>query len=301
MPKKAQKSPLKPELIQELLAHMGNQALFGRDGFFQTLKQNLVNGILEGEMNHHVGYSKHDKQEKTSANRRNGYYPKSVISGDDTLELSVPRDREGAFEPQLIPKGVRRFEGFDEKVISMYARGMTVREIQEHLYEIYGTQVSHDLISSVTDQVIEDVTAWQNRPLEKVYPIMYLDCIHVKTRDHQTIVNKAVYLAIGIDMEGKKDVLGIWISKNEGAKFWLQVITELKNRGVQDIFIACVDGLKGFEEAIHAVFPQTTVQLCIVHMVRYSLKFVPWKDRKAVAADLKVSILPLAKTLRYRL
>ena len=274
-------------LIKALLDQAGGQDLFGRDGFFQQLKQSLANGMLEGEIEHHLGYEKHAKSPKTSDNRRNGHYPKTVLSDDDRLDLQIPRDRDNNFEPQLIPKGVRRFDGFDDKVISLYARGMTMREIQEHLHEIYGAHVSHELISSVTDKVVGEVTAWQNRPLDEIYPIIYLDCIHVKTRDNSMVSNKAVYLAIGINMEGRKEVLGLWISKNEGAKFWMQVVTELKNRGVTDVFIACVDGLKGFEEAINAVFPQTTVQLCIVHMVRNSLKFVPWKDKKAVAADLK--------------
>ncbi len=275
------------ELLQALMSEAEGQDLFGRNGFFQQLKESLANGMLEGEMEYHLGYNKHAKGDKNSDNRRNGHYPKSVISSDETLELSIPRDREGSFEPQLIPKGVRRFEGFDDKVISMYARGMSVREIRDHIYEIYGTEVSHTLISEVTDKVLDEITAWQNRPLDDIYPIVYLDCIHIKTRDNHTIINKAVYLAVAVNMEGHKEILGIWISKNEGAKFWMQVVTELKNRGVQDILIACVDGLKGFEEAITAVFPQTTVQLCIVHLIRNSLRFVPWKDRKAVAADLK--------------
>jgi putative transposase len=275
------------DLLKALVSHAEGQELFGRDGFFQHLKESLANCMLEGEMEHHLGYSKNSKDEKSTENRRNGHYPKSVVSSDETLNLSIPRDREGHFEPKLVPKGVRRFDGFDDKVISMYARGMTVREIQEHLYEIYGTEVSHDLISEVTDQVLDEVTTWQNRPLDESYPIVYLDCIHVKARDNHTIINKAVYLAIGVNMEGHKEVLGLWLSKNEGAKFWMQVVTELKNRGIQDILIACVDGLKGFEEAITAIFPETIVQLCIVHLIRNSMRFVPWKDRRAVARDLK--------------
>ena len=281
------KNDLSPELIEELLRHADGQELFGTEGFFQQLKRGLVNGMLEGEMDHHLQYPKHAKVPKDTDNRRNGHYPKTVIAGDDTLELSIPRDRDGAFQPRLVPKGVRQFDGFDDKVISLYARGMTMREIQEHLYEIYGTQVSHELISNVTDKVIDEVNTWQNRPLESLYPIVYLDCIHIKTRDNHMICSKAVYIALAVNMEGQKEVLGLWISKNEGAKFWLQVVTELKNRGVEDILIACVDGLKGFEEAITSVFPQTTVQLCIVHMVRNSMRFVPWKDKKAVSADLK--------------
>ncbi len=285
---KKSKDTLSPALIEEILRSCPDgQELFGSDGFFQQLKRGLVNGMLEGEMEHHLGYQKHDKSNKPVDNRRNGHYPKTVIAGDDTLEIAVPRDRDGEFAPRLVPKGVRQFDGFDDKVISLYARGMTMREIQEHLYEIYGTQVSHELISSVTDKVIDEVNAWQNRPLESLYPIIYLDCIHIKTRDNHMICNKAVYIALAVNMEGQKEVLGLWISKNEGAKFWLQVVTELKNRGVEDILIACVDGLKGFEEAITSVFPQTIVQLCIVHMVRNSMRFVPWKDKKAVAADLK--------------
>ena len=284
---KTTKNAISPALMEELMRHADGQELFGTEGFFQQLKRELVNGMLEGEMDHHLNYPKHDKSPKSTDNRRNGHYPKTVIAGDDTLELSVPRDRNGDFQPQLVPKGVRQFDGFDDKIISLYARGMTMREIQAHLYEIYGTQVSHELISSVTDKVMDEVQAWQSRPLEALYPVIYLDCIHVKTRDNHMICNKAVYIALAINMEGQKEILGLWISKNEGAKFWMKVITELKNRGVEDILIACVDGLKGFEEAIHSVFPKTTVQLCIVHMVRNSLKFVPWKDKKAVAADLK--------------
>ena len=281
------KQQISPELINSLIEEVGAQELFGQKGFFQSLKESLVNGMLEGEIDHHLGYRKHDKAPKPSDNRRNGHYSKTVISDDDTLNLQIPRDRSGDFEPLLIPKNIRRLDGFDDKVISLYARGMTMREIQGHLYEIYGVDVSHDLISNVTEKVVDELNIWQNRPLDEVYPIVYLDCIRVKTRDNNMVENKAVYVAIGVNMEGKKDVLGLWMSKNEGAKFWMQVVNEIKNRGVSDIFIACVDGLKGFEEAINAVFPKTSVQLCIVHMVRNSLKFVPWKDRKAVAADLK--------------
>lgn len=284
---KGNQKNIDPTLLRSLLEQAEGQDLFGQDGFFQQLKVSLANSMLEGELDHHLGYDKHDKGSKPTENRRNSHYPKSVLSPSKTLNLSIPRDREGSFEPQIIPKGVRRFAGFDDKVISMYARGMTVREIQEHLYEIYGTEVSPELISNVTDKVIDEVVAWQNRPLEELYPIVYLDCIHVKARDHHTVLNKAVYLAAAITIDGKKEVLGLWISKNEGAKFWMQVVTEIKNRGVSDILIACVDGLKGFEEAINSIFPYTTVQLCIVHLIRNSLRFVPWKDRKIVATDLK--------------
>ena len=199
----------------------------------------------------------------------------------------MPRDREGEFAPQLVPKGVRRFSGFDDKVISLYARGMTMSEIQGHLEEIYQTEISKDLISTITDGVIDEVTKWQNRSLDSVYPILYLDCINVKSRDNNTIINKAAYLALAVTMEGKKELLGIWIGKNEGSKFWMQVVTELKNRGVEQIYVACVDGLKGFPEAINSIFPRAIVQLCIVHMVRNSVKYVSYKDLKLVTADLK--------------
>ncbi len=284
---KKPKNDLSPELIKALLKHADGKELFGAEGFLQQLKRDLVNGVLEGEKDHHLD-PKHDKAPKPANNRRNGHHTKTVIAGDDTLDLNIPRDHDGDFESQLAPKGVRQLDGFDDKVISLYARGMTMREIQEHIYEIYGTKVSHELISSVTDKVMDEVTAWQSRPLESLYPIVFLDCIHIKTRDNHRVHNKAAYIALAVNTEGKKEVLGLWISKNEGAKFWMQVVTELKNRGTQDILIARVDGLKGFEEAIHTVFPKTTVQLCIVHRVSNSMKFVPWKDKKAVADDLKV-------------
>jgi putative transposase len=247
-----------------------------------------VERVLESELEHDLGYYKHSKIVKTDNNRRNGSYEKTIIDDDGhQISIDVPRDRDGEFEPQLIPKGVRRFSGFDDKVISLYARGMTVSEIQGHLEEIYQTSISKDLISTVTDGVIEEVTTWQNRSLDDVYPILYLDCIYVKGRDNHSVINKAVYLAIAVNIEGKKELLGIWIGKNEGSKFWMQVVTELKNRGVKQIYVACVDGLKGFPEAINSVFPNTIVQLCIVHMIRNSCKYVSYKDLKAVTADLK--------------
>ena len=213
-----------------------------------------MNGMLEGELEHHLGYEKHDKSSKHTTNRRNGHYSKTIISDEGSLNLRIPRDRDNEYEPHFIPKNVRRLNGFDDKVISLYARGMTMREIQHHLYEIYGTEVSPELISNVTNKVMDEVHTWQQRPLDDIYPIVYLDCIHIKTRDNSVIINKAVCLAIGINMNGKKEVLGMWISKNEGAKFWLQVIAEIKNRGVNDILIACVGGLTGFEEAITLYF-----------------------------------------------
>lgn len=274
--------------VSELLAQGDPAELFGNGGLFQELKKQLVSKILEREMDVHIGYAKHSKDEKELDNRRNGSYEKTLIDEDGRkITVDIPRDREGEFEPVLIPKGVRQFKGFDDKVISLYARGMTTREIQGHLEEMYQTKVSPELISKVTDGVLEDIVLWQNRPLDSIYPIMYLDCIYVKSRDNHTIINKAVYIAIGVNMEGKKELIGIWIGKNEGSKFWMQIVTELKNRGIENIYVACVDGLKGFPEAINSVFPKTTVQLCIVHMVRNSTKYVSYKDLKEVTTDLK--------------
>ncbi|WP_250311674.1 IS256 family transposase [Rickettsia endosymbiont of Oedothorax gibbosus] len=276
------------QLVEELLSKADPSELFGRDGLFQQLKKQIVEKILASELDHESGYSKHSKMAKVDNNRRNGSYEKTVIDGDGRkLTVEVPRDREGEYNPQLIPKGLRRFNGFDEKVISLYGRGMTVSEIRGHLEEIYQTDVSGDLISTITDGVIEEVTRWQNRCLDRVYPILYLDCIYVKSRDNHIVINKAVYLALAVNIEGKKELLGIWIGKNEGAKFWMQVVTELKNRGIEQIYVACVDGLKGFPEAISSVFPSTIVQLCIVHMVRNSVKYVSYKDLKEVTSDLK--------------
>jgi putative transposase len=242
---------------------------------------------LSAELSTHLGYEKHAAAGRRSGNSRNGASSKRLKGDFGTIEIAVPRDRVGSFEPQLVPKGTTRFAGFDEKILSLYARGMTTREIQGHLEEMYQVEVSPTLISNVTEAVIEEVKAWQGRLLEPVYPIVYLDALVVKMRCEGRVENRAVYVAIGITMEGQKEVLGLWTSANEGAKFWLQVLTELKNRGVEDIFIACVDGLKGFPQAIETVYPKTTVQLCIVHMVRASLNYVNWKERKQVAADLR--------------
>lgn len=276
------------KMVDELLSQANPMEIFGKDGLFTQLKKQMVERILESELEHELGYSKHSKEVKDSNNRRNGSYEKSIIDESGRkITVEVPRDRNGEFEPQLLPKGVRRFNGFDEAVISLYARGMTMSEIQGHLEEIYSTEVSKELISTITDGVMEEVVRWQNRLLDRVYPILYLDCIHVKARDNNSIINKAVYLAIAVTMEGRKELLGIWIEKSEGAKFWMQVVTELKNRGVEQIYVACVDGLKGFPESIGSVFPKTIVQLCIVHMVRNSVKYVSYKDLKEVTADLK--------------
>lgn len=276
------------KLVDELLSQVDPSEILSKDGLFSKLKKQLIERVLESELEHELGYDKHSKKGKKSSNRRNGSYNKTIIDNEgNKMPIEVPRDREGEYDPQFVPKGIRRFKGFDDQVISLYGRGMTVGEIQEHIKEIYETDVSKDLISTVTDGVIEEVNSWQTRPLESVYPILYLDCIHVKARDNHTIINKAVYLAIGVNMEGKKELLGIWIGKNEGAKFWMQVVTELKNRGVSKIYVACVDGLKGFTEAINSIFPDTVVQLCIVHMIRNSTKYVSYKELKEVTTDLK--------------
>lgn len=276
------------ELLDQLLVdYQKPEDLIGETGLLKQLTKAIYERAMEAELTHHLGHARHDPVTNESGNARNGKSRKTIKGDFGELPLDIPRDRQGTFEPLLIPKHERRFRGFDEKILSLYARGLTVREIQGHLEEIYGVDVSPGLISSVTEAVLEEVKAWQSRPLDRIYPIVYLDCIHVKVRDHGSIQTKAVYLVIGINLAGEKEVLGLWIAQAEGAKFWLQVVTELKNRGVQDIFIACVDGLKGFPEAIESVFPKTTVQLCIVHLVRYCMNFVSWKDRKAVAADLR--------------
>lgn len=275
------------ELLTGLLANYKKpEDLIGENGLLKQLTKLLVERALDAEMAEHLGHGKHEPVANASGNTRNGRSRKTLKGEFGELPIEVPRDRQGSFEPQLVPKHQTRWVGFDERILSLYARGMTVREIQAHLEEMYGAEVSPSLISSVTDAVVDEVKVWQARPLDAVYPIVYLDCLHVKVRDGAVRV-KAVYLAIGVTLAGEKEVLGLWLAQSEGAKFWLQVVTELKNRGVQDIFIACVDGLKGFPEAIEAVFPQTTVQLCIVHMVRHSLNYVAWKRRAEVAADLK--------------
>ncbi|MBV8048357.1 MAG: IS256 family transposase [Paludibacterium sp.] len=276
------------ELLAGLLANYKNpEDLIGEEGLLKHLTKLVVERALEAELSEHLGHDKHGSVANDTGNTRNGKSRKTLKGEFGELPIDVPRDRHGSFEPKLVSKHQTRWAGFDDKIISLYARGMTVREIQAHLEEMYGTEVSPSLISSVTDAVVDEVKAWQARPLDPIYPIVYLDCIHVKVREG-TVRVKAVYLAIGITMDGEKEVLGLWLAQTEGAKFWLQVVTELRNRGVQDIFIACVDGLKGFPDAIEAVFPKTTVQLCIVHMVRHSLNYVSWKRRPEVAADLRL-------------
>jgi putative transposase len=279
---------IEKELIDKLLAEYEKpEDIIGENGLLKQLTKALVERALQAELTTHLGYEKHAPEGQNSGNTRNGASTKRLKGEFGTVEIAVPRDRQASFEPKLVPKGQTRFAGFDDKILSLYARGMTTREIQGHLEEMYQVEVSPTLISNVTDAVIEEVKAWQTRPLDAIYPIVYLDALVVKMRSEGRVENRAVYVAIGISMEGQKKVLGLWTSANEGAKFWLQVLTELQNRGLKDIFIACVDGLKGFPQAIETVYPKTTVQLCIVHMVRASLNYVNWKERKLVARDLK--------------
>lgn len=276
------------KLLDELMKDYKNpEDLLGETGLLKQLTKALLEKALKGEMTHHLGYPKWSPAGRNTGNSRNGKHDKTIKGDFGEMEIEVPRDRNSEFEPTIIGKHQTRFDGFDDKIISMYARGMSTRDIQGHLKEIYQIEVSPDFISTVTDSVMDAVKEWQNRPLDEIYPIVYLDALHVKVKDQGQIINKAIYFVLGVNMEGKKEVLGFWIEKTEGSKFWLQVITELKNRGVKDIFIACVDGLKGFPEAIRTAYPKTEIQLCIVHMVRNSLKFVSYKDRKKIAGDLK--------------
>ena len=274
-------------MLDRLLEGKRPEEVVGSGGLLEDLTKRLLERALEGELSDHLGYEKHDAQGRNGGNSRNGRTRKRVKTDTAEMEIEVPRDRDGSFEPKLVPKGQRRLPGFDEKVIALYARGMTTREIQGHLKELYKVEVSPSLISTVTDAVLDDVKAWQSRPLEAVYPIVYLDAIHVKMRTSGHVQTQAVYLALALTLEGEKELLGMWVGEAEGAKFWLSVLTELKNRGVRDMLIASVDGLSGFPDAIEAVFPKTQVQLCIVHMVRNSLRFVAWKERRAVARDLR--------------
>jgi putative transposase len=276
-------------VLDELLKdYQKPEDLLGQNGLLKELQKRLLEKAMGAEMTVHLGYGKHDPAGRKSGNSRNGTTPKTLKGEFGSMELATPRDRNGTFEPQIVAKGQRRFEGFDQAIISLYSRGMTTREIEGHLLEIYGVEVSPSLVSQVTDAVCADVAVWQSRPLEEVYPIVYFDALWGKVRENGTVAKVAVYLALGITMAGKKEVLGMWVANSEGAKFWQHVLTELKNRGVKDIFIGCVDGIKGFPEAMEAVFPLTQVQLCLVHMVRHSLSYVGWKERKAVAADLRV-------------
>ena len=274
---------LAEELVKE---YKTKEALFGENGVTKELQKRLYEAAMRRELTDHLGFDRHERADKS--NYRNGTTTKTIKGETGEFTIDVPRDRDGSFEPQLIGKRQTRFDGFDDKIVSMYARGLSTTDIQAQLKELYSVDISSSLISNVTDAVIDDVKAWQTRPLDMLYPIVYLDCIVVKVRENRRIINKAVYLALGVNIDGHKDLLGMWMSENESAKFWLSVLTNLKNRGLQDILITCVDGLTGFPEAIEAVYPKTQVQLCIVHQIRNSLKYVGYKERKAVAADLKL-------------
>ena len=279
---------LDKDLLDKLIeGYQKPEDLIGENGLLKQLTKGLVERAMNAELTHQLGYEKNDPQGRGSGNSRNGKSRKKLKGDFGEIEIEVPRDREGEFEPKIVPKHQRRFDGFDDKILSMYARGMSTREIQGHLEEMYGVEISPSLISQVTDAVIEELQQWQSRQLEAIYPIVYLDALFVKMRHEGRVENRAVYIAVGIRMDGCKDVLGLWTADTEGPKFWLSVMTELQNRGVREIFIACVDGLKGFPDAIEAAFPKTQVQLCIVHLIRNSLKYVPYKERKFVAADLK--------------
>ena len=275
-------------LIDELLQDCKDpKDILGQNGLLKQLTKRLIERTLQAELTDHLGYEPYAPEGHGADNCRNGKGSKTLQSDSGPIQIEVPRDRDSSFEPKFVKKRQRRLEGFDDKVLSLYARGLSTRDIQGQLEELYGVEVSPALISNVTEAVLEDVRAWQCRPLSAVYPILYFDALFVKTRQDGPVMTKAVYLALGINLEGEKELLGLWVAQTEGSKFWLSVFNELKNRGVQDCFIACVDGLKGLPEAVEAVFPRTQVQLCIVHKLRNSLKYVPWKERKAVARDLR--------------
>jgi putative transposase len=279
---------LSDELVDELLGGARTaEEIAGPEGLLGQLTRRLLERALQAEITEHLGYEPGQAPPGGAGNARNGQPAKTVLTDQGAVRIRAPRDRKGSFDPQIVKKGQRRWVGFDEKVIALYGRGLSVREIQGHLGEIYGTDVSPDLISTITDAVMGDAKAWQTRPLESVYAIVYLDALVVKIRDGATVRNHACYLAIGVNLDGEREVLGMWFQRTEGAKFWLAVLTDLKARGVQDVLVCCVDGLTGFPEAIEAVFPQAWVQTCIVHLVRSSLRFVPYRDKRAVAADLK--------------
>jgi putative transposase len=276
------KEPSIPDsVLDQLLAGTDASTAFEQGGILDALKKAFAERALNAEMDHHLA------GDGGAGNNRNGYGKKTVLTDSGKVEITVPRDREASFDPQIIAKYQRRFPGFDEKIISIYARGMSTREIVSHLHEIYGIEVSPDLISTVTDAVLDDVALWQKRPLDTIYPLVFFDAIRVKMRDEGMVKNKAIHIALGVRADGQKEVLGMWIEQNEGAKFWLNVMNELKNRGVEDILLAVVDGLKGFPDAINAAFPDTVVQTCIVHLLRNSMDFVSWKDRKSLAGALK--------------
>ncbi len=281
-------SKLDTSLLDQLISQCkSKEDIVGKDGLIQQIVKQTLQRALDTELEEHLGYKKNAVEGKNSGNSRNGHTSKTLKSDYGTVDIETPRDRNGTFEPKIVKKNQTRFDGFDDKIIALYAKGMTTRDIQETLKELYSVDVSHSLISRVTEGLTEQITEWQNRTLDTTYAIMYLDCIVVKVKQDNKVINKSIYLALGLNMSGKKELLGMWISENEGSKFWLSVLTEINNRGVQDIFIACVDGLKGFPDAIKTVYPKTKIQLCIVHQIRNSLKYVPHKNMKAVAADLK--------------
>ena len=280
---------IRNEILDELLKdYTTPEDLIGENGLLKQLTKRLLERAMDAEMEDHLGYKKHAPASTKRSNSRNGHGQKTIVTNHDQIAIETPRDRNSTFAPQIIAKRQKRFEGFDEKILAMYARGMSVRDIQGVLEEMYGVDVSEGLISEVTDAVLADVKAWQSRPLDAIYPLVFFDGIVVKSREAGRVRNKTVYLALGINLAGEKELLGLWIAPSEGAKFWLSVITEIKNRGVKDLLIACVDGLKGFPEAIESVYPEADVQLCIVHMIRNSARYVSWKDRKALCADLKM-------------
>ena len=286
--KDKQKKDAIDNIINQLdLDGVTQDELFGEDGLVKALTSRILNKALEAEMDNHLGYQKNSYSGNNSGNNRNGYSRKKVLTRYQKVELSIPRDRKGEFSPVIVPKHEKRLPIFNKQIIALYSRGMTVRDIQAHLQDIYGVEVSPELVSRVTDSILTEVREWRNRPLFSTYPIVYLDALRVNSRESGKNQNKALYIALGINMEGHKEVLGFYLSENEGAKFWMGVLTDLKNRGVDDIFIACMDGLTGFPDAVRAVFPQTKIQLCIVHMIRNSTKFVSYKDLKAICKDLK--------------
>jgi putative transposase len=279
---------IRPELLVELLKSAKKpEDIFGPDGLLHRLKGALMERMLEAEMSDHLGFEANDADGHGSGNSRNGHSGKTVQTETGPVAIRVPRDRKGTFEPRLVPKHHRRLEGFDDKVLALYARGMSTRDIQEHLRELYGTDITPDLVSRVTEAVLDEAKAWQQRPLEAVYPIVYLDALFVSVRDGGTVTKKAAYLALGMTLSGERDVLGIWLQGTEGARFWLSVLTDLKNRGVEDVFFVCCDGLTGFPQAIEAAFPKAVVQTCIVHMIRASLRYVSYAHRRSLVLDLR--------------
>lgn len=282
------KASINQDLLEELLKRVEKpEDLLGPNGLLHQLKGALMQRMLEGEMTAHLGYEPNDPSGRGAGNTRNGHSAKTVTTDSGSVEIRVPRDRKGTFEPKLVPKHKRRLDGFDDKVLAMYSRGMSVRDIEGHLRELYGIDVSPDLISRVTDSVVDEVREWQSRRLEAVYPILYLDALFVSVRDSGTVTKKAVYVALGVSLDGSREVLGFWIAASEGARFWLNILTELKHRGVEDVFFVCCDGLTGLPQAIEAAFPKAVVQTCIVHMIRNSLRYVGWEHRKKVVAALR--------------